>query len=147
MGDVRERVAVEMENVERTLEGIPPAQNCPNLSNLELAGVAALLHNLYNGMENILKQVIQSRGMVVPTGDSWHRDLLSLAAKEGVVGPGTVEVLKPYLAFRHFFSHAYALDLQAPRMEALVSNACVVVSTFRRDIDAALDSANRSCRN
>jgi len=39
-----------------------------------------------------------------------------------------------------FFSHAYALDLQAPRMEALVANARGAVSAFQRDIDAVLDS-------
>lgn len=138
MADVRERVAAEMENIERTLKEIPPANRCPDLSTLELAGVAALLHNLYSGIENVLKQVIESMDVSIPAGDSWHRDLLALAADKGVIGNETLDALKPYLAFRHFFSHAYALDLHAPRMEALVANANHVLSAFRRDISAAI---------
>jgi hypothetical protein len=138
MADVRERVAAEVENIERTLKEIPPANRCPDLSTLELAGVAALLHNLYNGIENVLKQVIESRNLSIPAGDSWHRDLLALAADEHVVSRETLEALKPYLAFRHFFSHAYALDLRAPRMEALVTNASDAFRAFRRDINAAI---------
>lgn len=134
MADVKERVAAETENIERTLKEMPPASRCPLLSSLELAGVAALLHNFYNGIENILKQVLQSRGVEIPTGDSWHRDLLALAAKEGIVSYETMAALKPYLAFRHFFSHAYAMDLKAPRMEALVTDVNSAFCTLKQDI-------------
>jgi len=133
-----ERVAAEMENIERTLKEIPPAAQCPRLSTLELAGVAALLHNFYNGIENALKQVLQSRSVELPTGDSWHRDLLAPAADRQIIRKDTVEALKPYLAFRHFFSHAYALDLQAPRMESLVETANPTFHCFKQDVSAAL---------
>jgi hypothetical protein len=64
-----------------------------DLSTLELAGVAALLHNFYNGVE--------------------------------------------YVA-RHFFSHAYALDLESPRVETLVANLPVAFTAFKVDIEATL---------
>ena len=140
MADVRARVAAEMENVERTLKEIPPPSRCPSLSTLELAGVAALLHNFYNGIENVLKQVLQSRGFKMPTGVSRHRDLLALAGVQHVISQETLEALKPYLAFRHFFSHAYALDLQSPRIEALAANANLACRAFQRDISTALSS-------
>jgi hypothetical protein len=38
------------------------------------------------------------------------------------------------LAFRHYFSHAYALDLYADRMEPLVDAARVVYQHFREAI-------------
>lgn len=138
MADVRDYVAAEMENIARTLENIPPVSKCPDLSVLELAGVAALLHSFYNGIENVLKQVLQSQGLEIPQGDSWHRDLLALARDEGIITADTFAFLKSYLGFRHFFAHAYALDLQAPRLEALVTNAHNTFLAFQRDVNAHL---------
>lgn len=54
MGTLKERVEVELENVERALAELPVGQTCSSLSRLELAGVAALLHSFYNGIENVL---------------------------------------------------------------------------------------------
>jgi hypothetical protein len=54
MPKVHEQVEAEFENVERTLMDIPESESLPSLSNLELAGLAALIHNFYNGIETIL---------------------------------------------------------------------------------------------
>jgi hypothetical protein len=140
MADVRERVAAGVENVERTLRAVPPPSRCTELSALELAGVAILLHNFYNGVESILKQVLQSWSVEMPTGDSWHRDLLALARDRDLITTGTLKALAPYLAFRHFVSHAYALDLQAPRVEALVQSLNTAFDALKRDVSRAMRS-------
>ena len=70
----------------------------------------------------------------MPDGPSWHRDLLKLAQQRGVLTASTSEALLPFLAFRHFFSHAYALDLEPERMEALVFGAGSVFDLVRRDV-------------
>lgn len=123
---------------------MPPASAFSMLSTLELAGVAALLHSFYNGVENILKQVVLHRGLALPRGDSWHRDLLALAHARNVITSGTRESLKPFLAFRHFFSHAYALDLVPARLEPLMAAANRVFLDLRQDIGTALDATDGS---
>ena len=138
MADVRDHVAAEMENIRRVLKEIPTHSECGGLSHLELAGVAALLHNFYNGIENVLKQVFQSRAVGMPTGDAWHRDLLARARTEGIVSTEVFDLLKPYLAFRHFFAHGYALDLDPDRLQPLVGNTDRTFGIFERDIDAFL---------
>ena len=105
---------------------------------LELAGVAALLHNFYNGIENVLKCVVQDLALDLPEGESWHRDLVNLAASEGLIAESTTEELRQYLAFRHFFVHAYALDLLPERLEPLSNRASLVFKTFRRDIEKTI---------
>jgi len=105
---------------------------------IELAGAAALLHSIYNGIENILKQVVRDLGERVPEGASWHRDLLSLCEERRILNGSTAQALAPFMAFRHFFSHGYAMDLEPERMEALVEHAAEVVSFVHDDVFAFL---------
>lgn len=138
MADLNERVLVEEENIRHVLAQLPAAETLATLSDLELAGTAALLQNIYNGIENILKQVALEIGAKIPEGASWHRDLLNLAESRQIVQNLTVQALAPYMAFRHFFSHAYALDLEPDRMESLLRDASNVVDLVHEDVFAFL---------
>jgi hypothetical protein len=135
MVDYRSRVEAEYEAIERTLSSLPSTP-LDELTTLELAGVAAFLHNFYNGMENILKQVCQAQQVDIPSGPSWHRDLLLTARTSKILSDSTVDELSRYLAFRHFFSYAYALDLFPERMEPLHQRAVEVFGCFRKEVDA-----------
>jgi len=66
MAKVHEQVEAEFENIERVVAELPGSNLLANLSSLELAGVAALIHNFYNGIENILKHIVISCGKEVP---------------------------------------------------------------------------------
>ena len=122
MPDYRLRIEAEFEAIEHTLSALPD-KALSDLSRLELAGAAALLHNFYNGIENVLKQLMNAKSISISEGPSWHRDLLLSAARHQILKDELVSRLSQFLAFRHFFSHAYALDLSPKRMEPLVENA------------------------
>jgi len=82
MDQVRERVEAELENINRVVAGLPAEGSLQGLSSLELASVAALIHNFYNGIENILKQLLLAVGSRPPDGASWHRDLVNTAVSK-----------------------------------------------------------------
>ncbi len=137
MPDYRLRIEAEYEAIENTLSALPD-RPLSTLSQLEIAGVAALLHNFYNGIENILKQVFLKKSFLIPQGESWHRDLLLAAGEKNIISDLLLNNLKRYLAFRHYFSHAYALELFPERMEPLVKDAVALFNEFKQQIDKTI---------
>jgi uncharacterized protein YutE (UPF0331/DUF86 family) len=71
----------------------------------------------------------------LPTGTSWHRDLLLTAAQNNVLSEKFIAELSQFLAFRHFFSHAYALDLIPDRMDPLVQRARGIFQQLTAEIN------------
>lgn len=88
------RIEAEYETIDKLLSTLPSGKPLSGLNELELAGSAALLHNFYNGLENILKQIFQFRGIVLPKREAWHRDLLLVAVDKKVVSQELAEKLK-----------------------------------------------------
>jgi len=62
----------------------------------------------------------------------WEREAPSFFWKE--ICLFMCDNLKSYLAFRHFFSHAYALDLYPDRMVPLVTEAKNIFEKFKTEI-------------
>ena len=134
MAILKDKISAEYENIDRLIVEFPEKDKLPYLTFLELAGVATLLHNFYNGIENIIKICLTEENIRLPEGGSWHKDLLKLAVSNKIITENTMFLLGEYLAFRHFFSHAYALDIYADKLEFLVENIRDVYTRFQNDI-------------
>lgn len=90
MVELKDKIEAEYEQILHLLDEIPKKDKLPYLSFLEIAGVATLLHNFYNGVENILKQCQQSNNISIPSGDSWHKDLLTKSVKSNILSKKTM---------------------------------------------------------
>jgi len=140
MANLKDHVEAEFENIDTVLAQLQSVGEPAGLPPVMLAGVAALLHSLYNGFENILKQISRAKGLTVPTGPGWHQDLLRLVTEADVIDEQLQDRLRPYLAFRHFFVHAYTVQLDPERMSPLVDSAAALVVQFRKQIEKAIAS-------
>ena len=132
MASLREKVEAELEQMDQALRELPGARRVSRLSVLELGGTASLLSSVYHGVENILKQVLLASEVVLPSGAAWHRDLVQLACEQGIISTELRDRLVPYMAFRHFFTHAYGFDLDPQRLAPLVRDVRVVCACFKK---------------
>jgi len=135
MNELREMIEIEYEKLDQVINGLPASEELPYISELELAGVATYLHNFFNGTENILKRVFKTFKIEIPSGPSWHIDLLNKAVSNKILSEELKNMLSSYLGFRHFFSHGYAIDLYADRMEGLIDNISETYNKFKNEID------------
>jgi len=138
MADYKARIEAEYEAIEEIISSFPPSAALTSISQLELAGVAALLHNFYNGIENVIKQLFLANNISIPEGASWHQELLILAVDKQILSQMISDELKRFLAFRHFFSHGYALALSPQRMQPLVADVSIVFEKFRKEIKKSI---------
>jgi uncharacterized protein YutE (UPF0331/DUF86 family) len=139
MANLRDRVDAELDNIQEVLGRLSSVKNLSSINDLELAGVATLLHNFYNGIENVIKQIVLSKKVNIPRGQNWHRDLLDLALKYKVINKTVHRELKQFSGFRHFFSHAYAFHLESERLKPLVKAAPRLFVSIKRNIQKFLN--------
>jgi hypothetical protein len=134
MASLREKVEAELEQMDKALRELPGARRVSKLSVLELGGTASLLSSVYHGVENILKQGLLAGGVALPSGAAWHRDLLQSACEHGILSTELRDRLVPYMAFRHFFTHAYGFDLDPQRLAPLIRHVRAVCGCFKAEV-------------
>ena len=138
MAHLKDKIETQYENIDKLILELPDKDKLPYLEFLKLAGVATILHNFYNGIENILKLIFKEKRIPLPQGHSWHKDLLKIAVERKIISDLTINQIGEYLAFRHFYSHAYVFDLYAEKLEPLVENIEKVYTDFKKDISKFL---------
>ncbi len=131
---LNEKVAAELEQMDWALREMPEARRIKKLSVLELGGTGSLLSAVYHGAENLLKQSLLALGAALPAGASWHRDLLQSSSDHGIISAETRDLLAPYMAFRHVFTHAYGFELDPERLQPLVRDMPAVYARFKKEV-------------
>jgi hypothetical protein len=105
-----------------------------------LAYVAVQIHRYYTGIENALERIERVFGSI-PSGGEWHTELLNGSAldipgvRPPILAPHLTEPLREVLRFRHFFRHAYAVELDAAKLRRVGA----IVGTVHRDVMASLE--------
>ena len=117
MVDLTRKIAAEKENVEKALDNLQDAMGRKEKSTIELAAIATFLHNIYNGIENILKQVLKAKGIEIPKSETSHKDLLELSVSIGIIPAKLSDQLYEYLTFIHFFVHSYGFMLEHTHLQ------------------------------
>jgi uncharacterized protein YutE (UPF0331/DUF86 family) len=137
MAQLRERILAEKENVELALANLSRAMARTDRTVVELTAAASFVSSVYNGMENILKQVLADRSIDIPKSGAWHQELLKRSVAEKVVSTELAQVLREYPGFRHFFVHGYEFMVTEEPLQALASHLPDIWARFMSEIGPA----------
>lgn len=111
-----------------------------------VAAISLGIHNIYNGIEDILLSLARDIDDAVPVGPTMHQDILDQMVTEisGIRPPvldqqlyGALGELK---AFRHLVRHRYGFDLKADKVR---ENLDLVKVALPAVIDAVLRLQHR----
>ena len=142
--DLRDQIAVEEAQLQQLLALHRPLleksrSQAPDP--IELSALAAFLHSLYTGIENLFRRVAIEIDGGIDKGEGWHRRLLLQMTEErkgrpAVISRGLLDRLQPYLQFRHVFRNAYSFQLQWDKMQPLVLESEEIFRALQTEIAA-----------
>lgn len=105
------------------------------------AHAAVALHHAYGAVESLLVRVARQIEGSLPEGPDWHQALVHAmglevpAVRPAVLSPPVVQGLRRLLGFRHFFRHAYAVELDPAQLDALRREAVTLAPALAADLD------------
>ena len=128
--------------IDKIFARIEERQNKDDAAHIE--SLSYQLHNLYCAFEDLFKIIAGFFENQIEGGAGYHRELLwhMTLAIQGIrpafVSDESYKLLNSLRAFRHFFRHAYAYELD-PRKVALVLQDATTLRTFYpRDVEGFL---------
>src|SRR3989304_1081375 len=85
MDNLTKEILAEKENVENVLNNLKEAMARTEKTVIELSAISTFLHNIYNGIENILKQILKGKNIKISRSETWHKDLLNTSVSLGII--------------------------------------------------------------
>jgi hypothetical protein len=110
--------------VDEVQEGVGSVEETP--SPFAMNALASYLHQFYTGCERILERIAMRIDGSQPGGAFSHANLLAQMAqaipgvRPAILNEALWLRLQDYLAFRHFFRHAYGYTLDWAKLRPLV---------------------------
>ncbi|KPJ98502.1 MAG: hypothetical protein AMK71_11290 [Nitrospira bacterium SG8_35_4] len=140
--ELKQYCSGEFANIERVREELfsvysPDKAEYP-LS--EKASIAALVVNIYGGIENVLKQMLIFDKLDVQDAPEWHEKVLRKSGEIGILPPDLVQVLSRYLAFRNYFLYTYIFNINWEDVKALVDALNELIGQIRSEVDEYLQT-------
>jgi hypothetical protein len=111
-------------------------------SSIDVMAAAGFLHHAYTAMESVHERIVARVDSTVLQGERRHAGLLTRVSVEvpgvrpAVIRPETRARLARLLRFRHFFRHAYRIDLLADEVRGVMTGIGDLIDDYRRDVEA-----------
>lgn len=109
----------------------------------KLVESAFYVSQIYTGFENMFKNIAKTFENNIEE-DKWHKSLLERMALEiedirpALLSDESFDCLNELMAFRHFFRHAYEMEIDKEKFKIVASKVSVVKDLFKREIEKFL---------
>jgi hypothetical protein len=110
----------------------------------KLVESAFYLSQLYSGFESIFKNVARTFENDIEQ-DYWHKSLLERMKleiedlRQRLISDESYRCLDELRVFRHFFRHAYGMDLDKEKFEIVAKKALKLMGLYNNDLENFLD--------
>jgi hypothetical protein len=144
-----ERVRGEIPDLDhvaqRSLQSWSRVQRESNEQDAYLDSVALNLHSFYSGLERLFELIARHMDRALPSGESWHRDLLLQMAQEvaevrpAVIDRDSASTLDEFRRFRHLVRNVYTMNLSPDKVAGLMSTVPELWPKVRAELLAFAD--------
>jgi hypothetical protein len=104
----------------------------------KLVESAFYVNQIYSGFERIFKNIAKSFENEIEQ-DLWHKSLIERMTldiegiRPNVISEETLRCLDELRAFRHFFRHAYDVDIDKEKFKIIANRTNLLKSSFEKD--------------
>ena len=140
MQRLRAEIASDLQIFASRVEVLTSLPQLSDAGRPTLAAAAVALHHAYGAIESALSRIARAIDDGLPEGSDWHQALLHTMSltidkvRPAVLRLETRALLQRLLGFRHFFRHAYAIDLDGTRLDDLRVSAQAVLPLLSEDL-------------
>jgi len=110
-----------------------------------LDSTALNLHGFYSGLERVFELIVRHVDRAVPSGETWHRNLLNQVSQDlvdirpAVISQNSALMLDEFRRFRHLVRNVYTMNLVPERMAGLMTTVPGLWLTLRAELLAFAD--------
>ncbi|MCL0080946.1 hypothetical protein M1N64_01770 [Peptococcaceae bacterium] len=110
--------------------------------------LTSILHDYYNAIEHIFKNIAQNIDESLPKGSDWHSGLISQMSRAvpgtrpAVITKKTLELISELKGLRHVIRAKYGLNINAKKIYLAVNNLHLISKYFKSDLNAFIKTMN-----
>ncbi len=138
-----EGIAVEIESFESLyldISRFPSMIYGSEINNYDKAAIALMLSQFFNGIENILKRILEQNSIKLPKNEQFHINLINAFSEKSNYNIGIIfsseiiDGLSILRRFRHYVFHGYSFKLEWDRLSLAIESLPNIFDDFKEQI-------------
>lgn len=135
--ELKEYCDAEFKNIDRVMTELffVYSPDTSEYTVTEQAAIATFILNAYNGIENILRQMLIYDRLDIADSPEWHKKVLKKSAELAILPRELYQVLLKYLSFRNFFVYSYSFNINWEELKVLIEAIKDVIVKFKSEVN------------